>query len=178
MTYTFQFANTTEAISATDLMAVANAGAYHVVSGCGQSYSISDMVVTVAAGVVTVAGEVVEVAGDTVTLVADADNDRWALIWVDDDGDVGITHGDAAATPLVPSLTATQTMIAKVLVDEDLTIANSATVKLDKRAPGGGVSAAITIDATEPESPEAGQLWVDITDDEHPLVYIAREDGA
>jgi hypothetical protein len=179
MAITNEFAATTEAISVSDFESLGNQGTYHIVSGGAQSYSVSDLTVDIASGVATIAGNEVAFAGGTVTLVPDVSNDRWALMWIDDNGDDGITHGDAAATPLVPSITDAQVMVGKTLVDAGLTIANSATVKLDKRTPGGGAgSGDLVISADEPTSPTAGQLWIDITDDEYPLAMIARDDGA
>ena len=179
MAYQYQFEDVNEAISDTDLMSVANGNLYNVLDGCGISYSASDLGVTIASGTVTVSGAEVETAGGTVTLTPDNSDPRWALGWIDENGDDGITHGDPAATPLVPALASDQTLIFKVLVDANLSVANNASVKLDKRYPGGGTGGDnFVISTTEPTGASAGQFWIDITDDEHPLVYVARDDGA
>lgn len=137
MAYSVTFEDTNEQIGQFDFETLADARNYNVLSGCGATYSASDLTVTIAAGVVTHNGLRVTVAGDTVTLVPDplAANPRWAVISVTGAGAVQISHGTAAAVPAKPD-PGDATILYAVKVPAALTIANSATTKLDKRFSG------------------------------------------
>lgn len=135
MSYQYQLDDVNERVADTDFEAIANLGQHAVLSGCGITYSTGDLDVTIAPGTVLVGGALVNTAGDDVTLVPDGSNDRYAYIHCDASGNIGITHGTASATPNPPEVASDETLIAKVLVDTGLTIANNASVKLDKRVP-------------------------------------------
>ena len=132
MTITWQAEDTVEPIADTTIEGIANFSTYSVTSGCGLTYSGSDMTVAVAAGSVRHNGVVVTVAGNNVTLVADSTNPRWTWIGVKSDGTAEIVSGTAAATPTVPEI-GDRVPLALVYVQANLTVANNATYKLDKR---------------------------------------------
>lgn len=140
MPITWEAVDNIEPIADSTIEAIANIATYNVNNGCAASYSVSDMVVTVASGNVTLNGTRTAVAGNTVTLVADPSNPRWTWIGVNSSGTAVIVSGDPAVAPAVPELGDLVT-VALVLVSEGATIANNITYKLDKRviAPSGGV---------------------------------------
>ena len=104
---------------------------YNVVSGCGATYSGSDMTVTVAAGSVTLDGSTVTVAGNNVTLVADGSNPRWTWIGINSSGTAVIVSGTATATPTEPP-PGDIVEVALVYVTAGATVANSLTA-MDRR---------------------------------------------
>lgn len=141
MAYQAQFADTDEQIHDTDFEVLANLAWYNVESGCGATDSLTNLDITVASGVVHINNATVAVTGDDVTLVPDSSNPRYVIGWADDTGAVGVTHGTAAASPQKPELNADEVMLFVRKLQPGLTIANNATLKLDKRipAPAGGL---------------------------------------
>lgn len=121
-----------EPIQADTIGAIANIGSYATISGCGQTYSISDMVVTIASGSVLHNSTVTTVAGNTVTLVSDPTNPRWTYQYVNSSGVAAIVSGTPAASPSVPDFGANVTG-SLTYVQAGLTIAGNATYQLDKR---------------------------------------------
>lgn len=143
MTITWQAEDTVEPIADTTIEGIANFNNYSVTSGCGLTYSGANMTVTVAAGSVLHNGSTVTVAGNNVTLVADATNPRWTWIGVPSTGTAAIISGTAAATPTVPEI-GDYVPLALVYVQANLTVANNATYKLDKRVLYTGPNAVLT----------------------------------
>jgi hypothetical protein len=111
-----------------------NSNQYGVFSGNEVSYSVSDMVATVAAGTVIFGFAGIDCASGTGTLVSDPTNPRWTWITRDSTGAVVIVSGDPAAIPAVPELGG-RVPVALVLVQAAQTIAGNITTKLDKRIP-------------------------------------------
>ena len=136
MPITWTAQDTAEPIAATTIQGIANFGTYGVTIGCALTYSAANLNVTVAAGTVRHNGTQVTVAGNSVTLVADTTNPRWTWISVNSSGTAIITSGTAAATPTVPSV-GDNVPLALVYVQANLSIANNATYKLDKRVFSG-----------------------------------------
>lgn len=136
MTITWQAEDTVEPIADTTIEGIANFATYAVTYGCGLTYSGANMNVTVGAGTVRHNGAIVAVAGNTVTLVADATNPRWTWIGVPSNGTAAIVSGTAAATPTVPEI-GDYVPLALVYVQANLTVANNASYKLDKRVLSG-----------------------------------------
>lgn len=142
MAYQYQASDVVEPISDVDIEMLGNQQKYGVISGCEVTYSLSDLVATIAAGVVLINGAEVTVAQDTVTLVPSGTADpRWAWIGVDDAGAGQIDHGAAAADPLKPELSDVDLPLATVLIPGALVIANDATAKIDKRIPASASAA-------------------------------------
>ena len=143
MAYTVEYEDTNEQIGQFDFKTLAEQINYNVISGCAATYSVSDLQVTVASGSITHNGSTVAVAGNAVTLVPDplAANPRWAVIHANGSGTVAVTHGTAAGVPDKPD-PGDVTILFAVKVPAALTIADNATVKLDKRMPASasGVS--------------------------------------
>lgn len=110
---------------------LANIATYNVVSGCGASYSGSNLNVTVAAGTITHNGNSVAVAGNTVTLVADGTNPRFTWVALDSTGAPLIVSGTPAADPTEPEL-GDYVEVALVKVAAGATIASSQT-SVDRR---------------------------------------------
>jgi hypothetical protein len=124
--------------------------AYNVVSGCDPSYAADSLSVTVGAGTVNHNGALITVAGSSVTLVPHASLPLWAWVTVNSSGTAAVTHGTAAADPVVPEVGDT-VEIALVRVEPNQTAAVACSTKLDKRmygrrvipVAGGGSGAAI-----------------------------------
>lgn len=121
----------------TDFEQVANSQLNGVIGGCALTYSASTLAVTMGAGTILSNGVVVQVAADAtgVTLSADSSNPRWATIGLNTSGVMVLVSGSAAAIPAKAELSTIQVVLAIVKVDANLTIANDASVKLDKRVP-------------------------------------------
>lgn len=132
MAITWQAQDTIEPIGDSTIEAIANIANYSVVSGCAVSYSVTDMVATIASGSVLHNGSTVAVAGNTVTLVSDPTNPRWVWIGVNSSGTAERVLGDPAVAPAVPELD-DNVCLALVLVEAAQTVANNITYKLDKR---------------------------------------------
>jgi hypothetical protein len=121
-----------EPIADGTIAGIANIANYATISGCAQTYSLSDMVKTVAAGEVLHNGTVTAVAGNTVTLVADSLFARWTYTLVNSTGAAVIISGDPAAEPSVPE-PGDRVIIGLDLVQAGQTIANDITYQIDKR---------------------------------------------
>lgn len=134
MAYRVAYEDLNEQIGQFDFKTLADQVNYNVVSGCGATYNVATLAVTIAAGSITHNGATVSVAGGDVTIVADGTNPRWAIIHANGSGTLAITHGTAAVTPAKPD-PGDVTILHAVKVPAGLTIADSATVKLDKRMP-------------------------------------------
>lgn len=134
MTMQWSAIDNVEPIADSTIEAIANLAEYNIISGCGATYSGTDMVKTIAAGTATVDGEFVTVAGNTVTLVSDPTNPRWTWTYINSSGVAAIISGDPAATPSVPELGA-NTCVSLDYVQAGLTIASDATYQIDKRVP-------------------------------------------
>jgi hypothetical protein len=132
MAMLFQCQDTIEPIADSTIEAIANMSDYSVLSGCAASYSVGNMVKTIASGQVLHGGTVTAVAGNTVTLVSDPTNPRWTWTYVNSSGTAAIVSGDPAATPAVPEL-GDNPSVSLDLVQAGQTIAGNITYKLDKR---------------------------------------------
>lgn len=121
-----------EPIAAVTIGAIANAALFNTISGAASTYSAANMQVTVASGSITHNGTVTAVAGNVVTLVSDPTNPRWTYRYINSSGVAAIVSGSPAATPAVPDPGANPTN-GLDYVQAALTIADSATYKLDKR---------------------------------------------
>ncbi len=129
-----------EPIQADTIGAIANIAQFNTISGCAATYSISDMIVTIAAGAETHTGTVTAVAGNTVTLVSDPSSPRFSYIYLNSSGVAAIVSGTPSATPSVPDFGVNVTN-QLVYVQAGLTIAGSATYRLDKRVMAPNASA-------------------------------------
>lgn len=136
-THLYQAADTDEYWHDVDAEMLANLELNGVIGGCALTYSASAMTVTMGAGTILANGTVVQVAADGtgVTLSADSSNPRWAVIGLNTSGAMVLVSGTPATTPAKPELSSIQVVLAMVRVTAGLTIANDATVKLDKRIP-------------------------------------------
>lgn len=134
MPYQWQAQDIVEPISDTNAELAANSGTYNVISGCGMTYSIADMTVTVAAGVITLNGATIVVAGNVVTLVSDPSNPRWTWIGINSSGVAVVVSGTPAAAPAVPEL-GDLVSASLNLIQTNQTIANNIVTQLDKRVP-------------------------------------------
>lgn len=128
----FKNQDTIEPIAADTIGAIANFSQFNTLNGCGATYSISDMKVTIAVGAVTHTNAYTAVAGNDVTLVSDPSNPRFTYIYFNSSGVAVIISGSPSATPAVPDFGANVTG-QLVYVQGGLTIAGNATYKLDKR---------------------------------------------
>lgn len=131
----WQAVDAIEPIADSTIESIANIANYNVISGCGATYSASDMVKTIAAGSVTHNGSTVTVAGNTVTLVSDPSNPRWTWTGINSSGTAVIVSGDPAAVPTVPER-GDIVSVSLDLVQAGQTIANNVVTQLDKRVMG------------------------------------------
>jgi hypothetical protein len=136
MAYQFNNVASIEPVSAADGILKGNENLYNVVSGCGPTYSASNMTVDCAAGEITHNGSFVTVAGGSAfwTLVADATNPRWTWLALSSTGTSVVVSGTAAANPSVPAL-GDRVAVALVKVEAAQTVAANIVTKIDKRVP-------------------------------------------
>lgn len=134
----FEVDSAVEPVSDGFASVVGNQQYTNVTGGCDITYSNSDLTFDIAAGAVQINGVPVAVPADTGAgpLVADTTYSTWEWIVVDDTGASSVIAGTAGANPAVPSIDTTlYAAIALVLVEANQTVANSITVKTDKRTP-------------------------------------------
>lgn len=133
MALTLQAQDTDEPFADTDYELLGNP-MYRVVSGCAVTYDAGNMTIDVAAGVIKHNGSFVAVSEqlNVVTLVADGSNPRWSYLTLNGSGTVILTSGTPSATPVKPEAPE-GVFLAMIKVVNGDTIANSITVKLDKR---------------------------------------------
>lgn len=108
----------------------------NVAGGCDLTYSGMDMTFDVAAGAVNINSVWYAVAAQPSagTLPADTVFPRWAWITIRNDATASVVAGTPASNPAVPPLDYTvEVALALVLIPANQTIANTITVKLDKR---------------------------------------------
>lgn len=121
-----------EPIQADTIGALANVAGFATISGCTQTYSGANLNVAIAAGLGIHTNSPIAIAGNNVTLVADPTNPRWTYGYINASGVAAIVSGSAAVTPAVPDTGANPTNFL-TYVQANLTVANNATYKLDKR---------------------------------------------
>ena len=136
MAYQAQAVDSTEPISDDGWEISANSTKYGVVWGCDVTFDGSNMTYDVAAGGIMHNGLYVAVAAqaNAGTLVADSSHPRFVWIYLASAGAEGMPSGTAAADPAVPAL-GDNVSLYLVLVQANLSVANSATAKIDKRIP-------------------------------------------
>ncbi len=142
MALTFESIAALEYVSHVDVEQLGNQNLYAVISGCTVTESVSDMVVTVAAGVALVNGVIVTVAGNTITLVNDATNKRWNYATINSSGTAVVVLGTAAASAAVEPTKPDpggRTILKMYKVEANQSIASDIAVAPDKRiiAPQG-----------------------------------------
>lgn len=124
-----------------DVEQLANSQLNGVIGGCALTYSGSTMAVTMGAGTALINGVVKQITSDGtgVTLVADGSNKRWAIIGLTSSGAMALVSGTAAASSSVeaskPEAGSIVVPLGMVKIEAAQTIANSISVKLDKRIP-------------------------------------------
>lgn len=139
--YVYQCVDDAEPISDTFGEQATNSWLYNVINpeggSCALTYDAVDLTVDLAAGQITHFGSIVAVAvaANAFTLVADTTFPRWTWLALSSAGAAVVVSGDPAAVPSVPEL-GDRVALALVYVQANLTIANSATYKIDKRVPG------------------------------------------
>lgn len=139
--YVYQDVDDAEPISDTFGEQAANQFLYNVINpeggSCALTYDAADLTVDLAAGQITHFGSIVAVAvtANAFTLVADTTFPRWTWLALSSAGAAVVVSGDPATVPSVPEL-GDRVALALVYVQANLTIANSATYKIDKRLPG------------------------------------------
>ena len=130
----YDAANASEFWTASQVVQMANAHLTGILNGCAVTESISNLNVTVGAGTALIDGAITAVAGDTVALVADSSNLRWAVIYIDDAGDVQIQSGDPApdsdTEPSIPEVVGAAIKYFKVQPGQ--TIAGNVAIQIDK----------------------------------------------
>ena len=133
-----------EPVSSATIEQIGNSATFNVISGCVLTYDATDMTVDLGVGEITHNGSSVAVtaAANGYTLVADPTNPRWIWLAVDNTGTAAQVNGDPAVAPMVPAL-GDNVGIALVYVQAGLTIADSASYKLDKRVPAVPVPAVL-----------------------------------
>ncbi len=145
MPYIYQNEDGVEPISDTFGEQATNAGIYSVVApqlgGCALTYSGAALTVALAAGNIVHYGSLVAVAAapTAYTLVPDPSNPRWAWLAIDSTGMPVYVAGVPAVAPAVPEL-GDNVAVGLVYINAALTIASSASYRLDKRVPTPGGS--------------------------------------
>lgn len=125
-----KFQDNVEPIQADTIGAIANISNFNTLAGCGATYSVSNMQITIAAGAITHTSAYTAVAGNVVTLVSDPSNPRWTYQYVNSSGVAAIVSGSPAAIPSVPDFGENVTG-QLVYVQAGLTVAASAQYKLN-----------------------------------------------
>jgi hypothetical protein len=134
MTRIYQADDSNERFADSDMEAYGDNDRYAVLEGCAVTYDAADLTFDVAAGFVLHNGAVVEVSAqaNADTIVVDGSNPRWAVIRIDNTGTADCFEGTAAATPEKPEV-GDYVELAWIKPVNGDTVANSISVKLDKR---------------------------------------------